>query len=207
MMRSVLLRESGVTHMGFGTESTSEAVLKLMNKRHQRMDEVYETARKANLAGIRVTFNLIFGYPGETEDDRLRNVPHDERNRPRIPQCQFLAKCLHSLSGDPNLAATAGVGGARAAVAAGMGGTAAGNECIALAARTGTGAAAAHAGLLPAEQSYAKKPSKASSISRVVQRVVKKPVRWRIRVQQIFISMGALVSQRDRTVGRSAVRS
>jgi radical SAM superfamily enzyme YgiQ (UPF0313 family) len=31
---------------------------------------MYETARKANLAGIRVTFNLIFAYPGETEADR-----------------------------------------------------------------------------------------------------------------------------------------
>jgi anaerobic magnesium-protoporphyrin IX monomethyl ester cyclase len=57
-------------HMGFGTESTSESVLKLMNKRHQRVNEMYETARKANLAGIRVTFNLIFAYPGETEADR-----------------------------------------------------------------------------------------------------------------------------------------
>ncbi len=41
-----------------------------MNKRHQRVDEMFETARKANLAGISVTFNLIFGYPGETEADR-----------------------------------------------------------------------------------------------------------------------------------------
>jgi anaerobic magnesium-protoporphyrin IX monomethyl ester cyclase len=65
-----LLGDSGVSHMGFGTESTSESVLKLMNKRHQRVDEMYETARKANLAGIRVTFNLIFAYPGETEADR-----------------------------------------------------------------------------------------------------------------------------------------
>jgi anaerobic magnesium-protoporphyrin IX monomethyl ester cyclase len=65
-----LLGDSGVSHMGFGTESTSESVLKLMNKRHQRVNEMYETARKANLAGIRVTFNLIFGYPGETEADR-----------------------------------------------------------------------------------------------------------------------------------------
>ncbi|HSY13513.1 MAG TPA: radical SAM protein [Verrucomicrobiae bacterium] len=65
-----LLGESGVSHMGFGTESTSEDVLKLMNKRHQRVDEMFETARKANLANIRVTFNLIFGYPGETEADR-----------------------------------------------------------------------------------------------------------------------------------------
>jgi radical SAM superfamily enzyme YgiQ (UPF0313 family) len=66
----ILLGKSGVSHMGFGTESTSESVLKLMNKRHQHVNEMYETARKANLAGIRVTFNLIFGYPGETEADR-----------------------------------------------------------------------------------------------------------------------------------------
>ncbi len=66
-----LLGESGVTHMGFGTESASQAVLALMNKKHQRVDEMYETARKSELAGIRVTFNLIMGYPGETEVDRL----------------------------------------------------------------------------------------------------------------------------------------
>jgi radical SAM superfamily enzyme YgiQ (UPF0313 family) len=66
-----LLGESGVTHMGFGTESASQAVLALMNKKHQQIDEMYETARKSELAGIRVTFNLIMGYPGETEVDRL----------------------------------------------------------------------------------------------------------------------------------------
>ena len=69
-----LLGQSGVTHMGFGTESTSEPVLKLMNKRHQRVDEMYETARKAELGGIHVTFNLIFGYPGETEADRVETI-------------------------------------------------------------------------------------------------------------------------------------
>lgn len=65
-----LLGASGVSYMGFGTESTSDTVLKLMNKRHQRVDEMYETARRAAIGGIRVTFNLIFGYPGETEADR-----------------------------------------------------------------------------------------------------------------------------------------
>ncbi|HEY3930543.1 MAG TPA: radical SAM protein [Candidatus Koribacter sp.] len=70
----LMLRRSGVTHMGFGTESTSEAVLKAMNKRHQHMNEVHETARKAHNAGIRVTFNLIFGYPGETEEDRTQTL-------------------------------------------------------------------------------------------------------------------------------------
>ncbi len=66
-----MLAESGVAHMGFGTESASEEVLQLMNKKHQRIDEMFETARKASVAGIRVTFNLILGYPGETERDRL----------------------------------------------------------------------------------------------------------------------------------------
>jgi radical SAM superfamily enzyme YgiQ (UPF0313 family) len=69
-----LLGESGVSHMGFGTESTSSSVLKLMNKRHQRVDEMFETARKASLGGIHVTFNLIFGYPGETEADRVETI-------------------------------------------------------------------------------------------------------------------------------------
>jgi radical SAM superfamily enzyme YgiQ (UPF0313 family) len=69
-----LLGESGVSHMGFGTESTSGEVLKLMNKRHQRVDEMYETARKAAIGEIHVTFNLIFGYPGETEADRIETL-------------------------------------------------------------------------------------------------------------------------------------
>lgn len=65
-----LLGESGVTHMGFGTESASEKVLKLMNKHHQRIEQMEETARKTQLAGIHITFNVILGYPGETEEDR-----------------------------------------------------------------------------------------------------------------------------------------
>ncbi|HET9215878.1 MAG TPA: radical SAM protein [Terriglobia bacterium] len=66
-----LLGEAGVTHMGFGTESASEQVLEWMNKKHQRIDDMFETARKAEKAAIRVTFNLILGYPGETEADRV----------------------------------------------------------------------------------------------------------------------------------------
>jgi radical SAM superfamily enzyme YgiQ (UPF0313 family) len=66
-----LLGESGLTHMGFGTESASQEVLALMNKKHQRIADMFETARKTEQAGIRVTFNVILGYPGETEKDRL----------------------------------------------------------------------------------------------------------------------------------------
>jgi anaerobic magnesium-protoporphyrin IX monomethyl ester cyclase len=65
-----LLAESGVQHIGFGTESASQEVLNLMNKRFQHVEQMVETARKTELAGIHVVFNIILGYPGETEVDR-----------------------------------------------------------------------------------------------------------------------------------------
>ncbi|MGH9326456.1 MAG: B12-binding domain-containing radical SAM protein [Terriglobia bacterium] len=67
----LLLGESGLSHMGFGTESASQEVLALMNKKHQRINDMFETARKTERARIRVTFNIILGYPGETKKDRL----------------------------------------------------------------------------------------------------------------------------------------
>src|SRR6185437_8799365 len=65
-----LLGASGVNHIGFGTESASPEVLRHMNKRHQSIPDIYEAAAKCSRAGIRVTLNLIFGYPGE--EDRHR---------------------------------------------------------------------------------------------------------------------------------------
>ena len=65
-----LLAESGVQHIGFGTESASQEVLTLMNKRFQHVEQMVETARKTYLAGIHVVFNIILGYPGETEAHR-----------------------------------------------------------------------------------------------------------------------------------------
>lgn len=60
-----LLAQSGVSHIGFGTESASEDVLRWMNKAHQHIPDMFEAARKCARSGIRVTYNLIFGYPGE----------------------------------------------------------------------------------------------------------------------------------------------
>lgn len=67
----LMMGESGLSHMGFGTESASQEVLSLMNKKHQRIGDMFETARKTEPAGIRVTFNIILGYPGEMEKDRV----------------------------------------------------------------------------------------------------------------------------------------
>jgi anaerobic magnesium-protoporphyrin IX monomethyl ester cyclase len=96
-----LLGESGVMHMGFGTESTSEAVLKLMNKRHQRVDEMYETARRAAIGGIKVTFNLIFGYPGETEADRQTTFKTMSDVGRRYPNVRFSPNVFTPYPGIP----------------------------------------------------------------------------------------------------------
>jgi anaerobic magnesium-protoporphyrin IX monomethyl ester cyclase len=69
-----LLGASGVSHIGFGTESASEEVLVWMNKRHQNIPDISEAARKCAKAGIRVTLNLIFGYPGEQERHRQETL-------------------------------------------------------------------------------------------------------------------------------------
>src|SRR5215469_16524439 len=69
-----LLAASGVSHIGFGTESASPEVLRLMNKAHQHIPDMFEAARKCHRAGIRTTFNLIFGYPGEEARDRNQTL-------------------------------------------------------------------------------------------------------------------------------------
>ena len=69
-----LLASSGVSHIGFGTESASPEILRKMKKAHQHIPDMYEAARKCRRAGIRVTFNLIFGYPGEQESHRRETL-------------------------------------------------------------------------------------------------------------------------------------
>jgi radical SAM superfamily enzyme YgiQ (UPF0313 family) len=68
------LAASGVSHIGFGTESASPEVLKAMNKAHEHIPDMFEAARKCSRAGIRATFNLIFGYPGEQERHRKETL-------------------------------------------------------------------------------------------------------------------------------------
>jgi anaerobic magnesium-protoporphyrin IX monomethyl ester cyclase len=68
------LAASGVNHIGFGTESASPDVLRHMNKAHQHIPDMFEAARKCKQAGIRVTYNLIFGYPGEEDRHRRETL-------------------------------------------------------------------------------------------------------------------------------------
>lgn len=69
-----LLAKSGVSHIGFGTESASPEILRKMHKAHQTVKDMFEAARKCRDAGIRVTYNLIFGYPGEEDSHRRETL-------------------------------------------------------------------------------------------------------------------------------------
>ena len=69
-----LLATSGVSHIGFGTESGSPEILQKMHKAHQKIEDMFEAARKCRDAGIRVTYNLIFGYPGEEDRHRRETL-------------------------------------------------------------------------------------------------------------------------------------
>ncbi len=69
-----ILAQSGVNHIGFGTESASPEVLRAMNKRHQHVPDIHEAARKCARAGIRISLNLILGYPGEEARHRQETL-------------------------------------------------------------------------------------------------------------------------------------
>ncbi len=84
-----LLARSGVTHIGFGTESASPEILKAMDKSHQRIEDIGEAARKCSRADIRATLNLIFGYPGEEERHRRQTLAVMGQIAARYPSVTF----------------------------------------------------------------------------------------------------------------------
>jgi anaerobic magnesium-protoporphyrin IX monomethyl ester cyclase len=69
-----LLRESGLQQICHGAESASPKVLKLMDKDFQKIETMYLAAEKCLKAGIRPSFNIIFGFPGEGEEERQETI-------------------------------------------------------------------------------------------------------------------------------------
>jgi ribosomal peptide maturation radical SAM protein 1 len=63
-----LLAQAGVTHIQPGIESLSSNVLRLMRK-GVRASQNVNLLRWARYYGIRVEWNLLWGFPGETEQD------------------------------------------------------------------------------------------------------------------------------------------
>ncbi|OGS42056.1 MAG: hypothetical protein A3J82_05125 [Elusimicrobia bacterium RIFOXYA2_FULL_69_6] len=73
------MRAAGCRHVTFGIESGSQRVLDLMRKRYKVADADAVLAR-AHGAGISVTCNFMFGFPGEAEADFQQTLDFLTRN-------------------------------------------------------------------------------------------------------------------------------
>lgn len=69
-----LLRRAGLSQICHGVDSASPKVLALMNKTFQNFDDIDQTASRCLQAGIRPSFNIIFGFPGEGRAERRETV-------------------------------------------------------------------------------------------------------------------------------------
>jgi ribosomal peptide maturation radical SAM protein 1 len=73
-----LMSQSGVRHIQPGIESLSSAVLRLMHKGVRAAQNV-NVLRWAHYYGIRVGWNILWGFPGEAEQDyaaQAEVIPH-----------------------------------------------------------------------------------------------------------------------------------
>jgi radical SAM superfamily enzyme YgiQ (UPF0313 family) len=69
-----LLRRAGLSQVAQGVDTGSPKVMHLMNKDFQKIETVYAAASKLTQAGIRPSFNMIFGFPGEGESERRESI-------------------------------------------------------------------------------------------------------------------------------------
>ena len=69
-----LLRRAGLSQVAQGADSGSPKVMHLMNKDFQKLETIYAAADKLTQAGIRPSFNMIFGFPGEGRAERRESI-------------------------------------------------------------------------------------------------------------------------------------
>jgi anaerobic magnesium-protoporphyrin IX monomethyl ester cyclase len=73
------MKRSGCKHVIFGIESGSQRVLDLMQK-HYRLEDADRIIQEMHGAGIIVTCNFMFGFPGETDEDFQETLDFIKRN-------------------------------------------------------------------------------------------------------------------------------
>jgi anaerobic magnesium-protoporphyrin IX monomethyl ester cyclase len=69
-----LMRRAGLSQVAQGADTGSAKVMALMNKNFQNLDMIHLAAEKLTAAGIRPSFNMIFGFPGEGEPERRESI-------------------------------------------------------------------------------------------------------------------------------------
>ena len=97
------LRRGGLTQICHGAESASPKILKLMNKDFQELETIHTAAQKCIAAGIRPSFNIIFGFPGEGDKERRETVSFITDVCRRYPGAEFWTNIFTPYPGSPVL--------------------------------------------------------------------------------------------------------
>ncbi len=92
------MKKAGFAHISYGLEHGSQRILKMMRKSFS-LDAAEELIRNTSKLGIRVSVNIVIGFPGETEDDISATEDFLKRNIDFINDVFF-----HSLVVLPNTA-------------------------------------------------------------------------------------------------------
>jgi radical SAM superfamily enzyme YgiQ (UPF0313 family) len=96
-----LLRRAGLHQICQGVDSASPKILKLMNKTFQDFESIYQSADRCLKAGIRPSFNIIFGYPGEGPAERQQTIRFIMDVCRRFPGAEFWTNIFTPYPGSP----------------------------------------------------------------------------------------------------------
>jgi radical SAM superfamily enzyme YgiQ (UPF0313 family) len=96
-----LMRRSGLSQVSQGADSGSPKVLHLMNKDFQELDTIYQAAERLSRAGVRPSFNMIFGFPGEGEAERRESIRLMMNVCRRYPGAEFWTNIFTPYPGAP----------------------------------------------------------------------------------------------------------
>ena len=94
------LARSGLRRIFFGLESGSVRVMRSVNKRLD-LETVHRTAARCGRAGIRPSFNLIFGLPAEEEEDLRDTLALVDRVGRVNPEADFFTNIFSPYPGSP----------------------------------------------------------------------------------------------------------
>ncbi|HEX5483893.1 MAG TPA: radical SAM protein [Terriglobia bacterium] len=105
-----LLRRAGLHQICQGVDSASPKILKLMNKTFQDFESIYQSAERCLKAGIRPSFNIIFGYPGEGAEERQETIRFIMDVCRRFPGTEFWTNIFTPYPGSPIMSRTRELG-------------------------------------------------------------------------------------------------
>jgi anaerobic magnesium-protoporphyrin IX monomethyl ester cyclase len=96
-----LLRRSGLHQICQGIETASPAVMKLMNKGFQNLEDIYQSTARCLKADVIPSFNIIFGFPGEGVQERRETVNFMMDICRRFPGAEFWTNIFTPYPGSP----------------------------------------------------------------------------------------------------------